>query len=332
MAPADAETFSYPHKTSSYSYRVPTPPRIVVPPPALNDDALPDITLSALQSAPFLNAVNYSNLVSSNAVLEWSYECRRKAQMILPYLFLGPMTAAKDEMFLRNGAELIGDGKVGGGIKRTPLNGAVAHGRVKHNIEGGITMVLGIRQKHCFESKLMHGALRIPQSMGIVCETVDLASNQDLIHQFPQTTALINAHLAQYYTLHNRLGKVLVVCESGNERSAGVVAAYLMETHMDVDFIKAMQLVQAQRFCANFDDAMKRLLQGYWDLVCAKRQVAATTHEVGGGGGDMIAGVVGKAKRRLQRDEEDELMGGVDEDDVERFGGRSFAPFMDQSL
>ena len=118
MAPTDVETFSYPHKTAEYSYRVPTPPRIVVPPPALNSDSLPEITLNALRSANFLNGVSYNNLVSQNALLEWTYERRREAQMILPYLYLGPMTAAKDDRFLRGET-----GNLGGG--------------------GGITMLLG---------------------------------------------------------------------------------------------------------------------------------------------------------------------------------------------
>ncbi|KAK5121678.1 hypothetical protein LTR85_004850 [Meristemomyces frigidus] len=310
MAPANVETFSYPHKTSEYSYRVPTPPRIVVPPPALNSDALPEITINALRSANFLNQVNYNNIVTQNAMLEWTYERRREAQMILPYLYLGPMTAAKDERFLRGGKGHIAGG---GGT--------------------GITMLLGVRQKYTFESKLMNGALRKAEELGIESHTVDLASNQDLIHNFPSTTALINDHLARVHKATGQLGKVLVFCESGNERSAGVVAAYLMETHVDVDFIKAMQLVQAQRFCANFDDALKRLLQGYWDILCAKREVAAV--EGLASGFNYVANGYGssstKTKRSLQRDD-DEEMDGATEDDLERFGGRTFAPFMDQAL
>ncbi|KAK3669307.1 hypothetical protein LTR78_010806 [Recurvomyces mirabilis] len=311
---AEFETLSYPHKTSEYTYRVPTPPRIVVPPPTLNSDALPSITLSALQSANFLNNINYTNLVTQNALIEWTYERRREAQMILPFLYLGPMTAAKDESFLR---------------------GETGHGVGETRVPGSITMVLGVRQKHSFESKLMHGALRKPRALGIVCETVDLANNQDLIQKFPQTTAMINDHLAQYFRQTGKTGKVLVVCESGNERGAGVVAAYLMGTHTDVDFIKAMQLVQAQRFCANFDDAMKRLLQGYWDILCATRQVAAVNESNHDSNGTVTVPLSGpqnaSTKRGLQRDE-DEDMDGIDEDDLERFGGRTFAPFTDQTL
>ncbi|TKA30126.1 hypothetical protein B0A50_02845 [Salinomyces thailandicus] len=310
MAP-DVETFSYPHKTAEYSYRVPTPPRIVVPPPAINSDSLPAITLNALRSANFLNEVNYNNIVSQNAVLEWTYERRRDAQMILPYLYLGPMPACKDERFLR--------GETG----HAPGSG------------GGITMVLGVRQKYSFESKLMTGALRKAQDMGIESHTVDLGGNQDLIHNFPATTALVNEHLARVHQATGQVGKVLVFCESGNERSAAVVAAYMMETHVDVDFIKAMQLVQAQRFCANFDDALKRLLQGYWDILCAKRQVdkvntgAFGTMQSASNGAAAVSPA--KTKRALEQDHS-EGMDCMDDDDLERFGGRTFAPFMDMSL
>lgn len=298
----DIETFSYPHKTADYTYRVPTPPRIIVPPPALNNDSLPDITLDVGRSASFLSGINYNNIITQNAPLDWTYERRREAQMVLPYLYLGPMTAAKDEAFLR---------------------GEKGHAQAE-GVCRGITLMLGIKQRQNYTSKLMTGALKKAQELGVECRTVDLASNQDLIRAFPQTTALINDHLSWVRSTTDQLGKVLVFCESGNERSAGVLAAYLMEVHTDVDYIKAMQLVQAQRFCANFDDAMKRLLQGYWDILCARRQVDVT-------GMYPLASSLSKSKRVLARDDDDE-MEDADGDDAERFDGRSFAPFVDQPL
>nr|POE94403.1 serine/threonine/tyrosine-interacting protein a [Quercus suber] len=311
------DLLAYPHKTAEYSYRVPTPPRIVVPPPALNAEALPEITLRALESADFLNNVNYSNIVTQNALLDWNYERRRKAQLILPYLYLGPMTAAKDETFLRGYAER-----------------PVHDGEVSPQTIEPITMILGVRQKFGIQNKLMSGVLNKADQMGITAHTVDLASNQELIQAFPKTTSLINDHLAAVYRKTGQLGRVLVFCESGNERSAGVVAAYLMETHIDVDHIKAMQLVQAQRFCANFDDSMKRLLQGYWDILCARRQVA--TVDIPHQDRDPCNGTrtlvnTSTSKRSLVRDE-DEVMSGVDEDDMARFEGRNFQPFKDSSL
>ncbi|KAM0724269.1 hypothetical protein Q7P37_000151 [Cladosporium fusiforme] len=290
MSTATEAPLSYPHRNDDYAYRVPTPPRIVVPPPALNAHALPDIDLGA-SSNSFAPSGPYPNLIPTNVIFDWSYERRREAQMILPYLYLGPMTAAKDEAWMR---------------------------------KEGITMVLGVRQKHDFVSKLMDGALRRTQAAGMEARTVDLANNQDLIHAFPDTTAMINSHLSQVHNATGNMGKVLVFCESGNERSVGVVAAYLMETHADVDYIKAMQLCQAQRFCVNFDDPMKRVLQGYWDILCARRSVAATTSTAG----QASPNGPGKSKRSLERDA-DEDMDGMDVDDLERFGGRTFTPFAD---
>lgn len=301
MAHHDSSILSYPHKADIYTYRTPTPPRIVVPPPALNADAVPEIAISAMRNSSykFLQKVNYNNLVQQNAPLEWAYERRREAQTILPFLCLGPMTAAKDEAWLQR---------------------------------EGVTMLLGVRQKHTFESRLMNSALKVAEKLGLEHHTIDLASNQDLIQSFSHNTHLVNDHLARTHQASNgqQLGKVLVFCESGNERSAGVVAAYLMETHEDVDYIKAMQLCQAQRFCVNFDDGMKRLLQGYWDILCAKRAVSATaTSDIPIQNG---SGLNAASKRGLDRDDEADEDMEVDDDDMERFGGRTFAPFVDMPL
>lgn len=298
---ADSHTIYYPHRNSHSTYRVPTPPRIVVPPPPLNDDALPDITLKTLKDSTFLDSVAYHNIVTQNALIEWTYERRREAQLILPYLYLGPMTAAKDEAWLKR---------------------------------EGITCVLGVKQKGAFEARLMSGALKKAENMGIEVQAVELGSNQDLIQCLPTTTGMIYNHVSRRLQNTGQLGKVLVVCESGNERSAGVVAAYLMETHDDLDHIKAMQLCQAQRFCANFDDNMKRLLQNYWDILCARRTVT-TGHDshLQHNAQSAINGSTPGGKRSLECDaDEDEEMGGVDKDDIERFGGRTFAPFVDQPL
>jgi serine/threonine/tyrosine-interacting protein len=282
---------SYPHRNADYAYRVPTPPRIVVPPPALTHDAHPDIKLGASKFLPMATDA-YANILSSDPVLEWNYERRREAQLVLPYLYLGPMTVAKDEAWM---------------------------------LRESITMVLGVRQKHEFSFKLMDAALSRVHAVGIETKTVDLANNMDLIQAFPHTTEMINSHLSRHHSSTGALGKVLVFCESGNERSAGVVAAYLMETHQDVDYIKAMQLCQAQRFCVNFDDSMKRLLQGYWDILCAKSSVAAEAMK-------QSQNPDVRSKRGLERQEEDGGDGCMQDDDLERFGGRTFVPFADAPL
>ena len=302
---ADSSVLRHPFRNDHYTSRVPTPPRIVVPPPALNSDALPDISIKAIQSSTyaFLQGVDYDNLIQTNPPLDWTYERRRQAQTILPFLCLGPMTAAKDEKWLQ---------------------------------EQGVTMLLGVRQKHNFQSRLMQGN-KTAERLGIEAQSVDLSDNQDLIRNFQHINHMINDHLSRTHQATNgqRLGKVLVYCESGNERSAGAVAAYLMEAHQDVDHIKAMQLCQAQRFCVNFDDSMKRLLEGYWDIISAKRAVQeqqaegvknmrANGHAVNGANNLPAP----RAKRGLERDDDEDadMEGG---DDMERFGGRTFVPFND---
>ncbi|KAF2479575.1 protein-tyrosine phosphatase-like protein [Neohortaea acidophila] len=301
---ASSDTYFLAHPTSTSSYAIPAPPRIVVPPPALTHDNRPDIPLTSIVPSALDSIFDLRNLLQYNPVFEWTYERRRDAQLILPYLYLGPMTAAKDEEWLKR---------------------------------EGITAILAVRQKGAFESKLMNSALRKAEALGLQFQALDVAGHAELIQLFPQTTQWIHQHVTSVYEQYQAMGKVLVFCESGNERSAGVVAAYLMETHVDVDYIKAMQFVQAQRFCVNFDDGMKRLLQGYWDILCARRAVAASAaaaEQNGEGGEDVMSGVVqngqSRGKRALEHDGEgDEMVDGDDTADMARFDGRSFAPFVD---
>lgn len=285
-------------RADEYSYRVPTPPRIVVPPPSVNAAVPADFNLAAPANNEFLANISYENLGASN-LLDWSYERRREAQSVLPFLYLGPLNAAKDRVFLQ---------------------------REK------ITMMIGIRQRQSFESRIMNAALRVADELGIHKTTVDLNDNRELVGAFSSINNTINQHLSQIYKLHAtghsdqpEMGRVLVFCDTGNERSAGVVAAYLMETHESVDYIKAMQICQSQRFCVNFDDGMKRLLQGYWDILKAQRDVFA-------GGGDSQATMSFPfriAKRSLETDA-DEDMEEADED-ADRFERRNFAPFVNTS-
>jgi hypothetical protein len=226
-------------------------------------------------------------------------------------------------------------------------------------VSNGTTMLVGIAQKQPTAKRLMMSALQVVERMGLEHHLIDVADNQDLIHNFPEITHLINTHLLRTWDQgRGRLGQVLVFCESGNERSACVIAAYLMETHDDVDHIKAMQLCQAQRFCVNFDDSSKRLLQGYWDILCAKRAVAngammqvvqaaassaafASPAALSGVAATVMpsqtpfggnATVQSRPKRTLERDGDSDDLMEQDDDDEQRFVGRSFAPFVDDSV
>lgn len=244
----------------AWSYRVPSPPRLGVPPPALNDRGLPDLHLhladhdsepNGFANVEFLKTVTYDNLVTANVLLDWKYEHRRNAQQILPFLFLGPVTAARDAAFLQ---------------------------------KEGITLVLAVRNTLSARAKLLLS--KDAAALGIDTTTVDVAGNQELIAAFPSGIEIINQHLSYMYQLRQDQaqqiiksstgtsppGRVLVFCESGNERSAALIIAYIMAM-FSVDWVKATQFVQAQRFAVSIDDATKQLLQTYESMLKAKRDV-----------------------------------------------------------
>ena len=252
-----------PHSPAQkWSYRVPSPPRVVIPPPALDEYGMPDFGLdqdafvnpdnNGFGNVGFLKTVTYDNFLIAGSFTEWRYEERRKAQNVLPFMYLGPISVARDVNFLRS---------------------------------QGITMVLAVRNTTSAQAKLLGS--KAAAELGIEGRTVDVAGNQELIAAFPRGIDIINAHLSTMYEIQQSTeaqgmsassrassapGKVLVYCESGNERSASLVAAYIMAMY-SIPVAKAIQIVQNQRFCVAFDDASKVLLQTYGAILQAKRDV-----------------------------------------------------------
>lgn len=311
--------FSGSHKRHhEYSYRLPTPPRIVVPPPTVTNE-LPELSVAATNPSDeaidtaFLKELDLENIIQRNTLLEWSYERRRQAQVILPWLYLGPLTAAKDQAFL---------------------------------LSEGITMVLAVRSRE----NTMNGAIQASRSVCREVYTVEAPSYAVLIRNFPSTAKMINRHIARMHkstaaTGNPQLGKVLVFCESGNEKSAAVVAAYLMELLNDFDHIKSMQVCQAQRFCVNFDDSVKNILRAYWDILQAKRAVhhSRTVLLQPIPPSDGLREIVGRYQNRqvpemkqkrtidhtMEEEDDMEMGDGHDPPDVLRFIGRDNTPFQD---
>lgn len=304
-----------------YTYRLPTPPRIVVPPPTLTTD-VPELQVAGVDPAEdintnFLQEMNLESIIAKNTLLDWSYERRRHAQMILPWLYLGPLNAAKDREWLKS---------------------------------EGITMVLAIRS----QARTMANTMQIAKEACGQVESVVAATYFELVGQLSYATRLINQHVAKIRRMteatgNPQLGKVLVFCESGNEKSAAVVAAYLMEILDDFDFIKSMQVCQAQRFCVNFDDNIKNILQNHWDILVARRSVAQSRSELLSSTAltnglqqvtqhpsqqshlqaPQLSSL--KVKRSVEdMDDDMDMSDGGDPMDVLRFQGRDVTPFMDQ--
>lgn len=280
-----------PHSPAQgWSYRVPSPPRVIIPPPIVDARGVPNINIHHHQSSgdfesngftntEFLKTVTYDNFVIVNSMLDWKYEYRRQAQQILPFLSLGPISAARDINYLKS---------------------------------HGITMVIAVRNTMSAHAKLLGS--KAATELGIESKAIDVAGNQELIAAFPRGIELINTHLSAMYSVQKSKhaegtasptnwssitpGKVLVYCESGNERSAALVAAYIMAMY-STRLTKAVQIVQAQRFAVAFDDAMKVLLQTYETILQAKRDVL----QAGNGLSNQVTGTrndIHGSDRRMQ--------------------------------
>jgi serine/threonine/tyrosine-interacting protein len=246
-------------RTSAYSLRAPQTPHIHIPIlPTEAEIELPshlDFDTEDLTSADLKNVAQVRH-VAVDQTSKWKYEWRRSAQMILPFLYLGPLVAAKDKDFLK---------------------------------EARITMLLVIRDSKSAQARLLN-ADKVATELGIASEALDVAGAQELIAAFPFAIRTINDHLLSVY--HNQeisssnsanesatssqntssRGKILVFCESGNERSACVVVAYIMATY-GMGLAKAVQFVQSQRFCVALDDAMKGILWSWHEILQARRDV-----------------------------------------------------------
>ncbi|KAF2634552.1 hypothetical protein P280DRAFT_538592 [Massarina eburnea CBS 473.64] len=302
---------SHTHKRHhEYTYRLPTPPRIVVPPPSLGTEP-PELHFTGLRATDaeldtsFLREFSLDSILQKNAMIEWQYEKRRQAQRILPWLYLGPLAAAKDREYLAR---------------------------------EGITMVFAIRATQNSMNGILQSAKEVCQEVA----AIEAPNFFQLTGKLGEATRIVNTHVAKYRkhteaTGNAQLGKVLLFCESGNEKSAAVAAAYLMETLDDFDYIKSMQVCQAQRFCVNFDDTVKLCLRSYWDILVARRSVSKSQSELLESAAlenRLLEVPNPNPKRSIHdtRDDDDDddadMLDGRDPSDVLRFEGRDFMPFM----
>lgn len=209
-----------------------------------------DYTSNQFGNPAFLQALITDGSVTFNhKMLDWKYANRREAQMVLPFLFVGPLSAAKDEAFVR---------------------------------ETGFTLLISVRNNAPGSARMLD-ACKLAEKYGIEYYNLDIDSPTDMIRKFPAAIKAINDHLekstmecsshksANFQSMSIG-GKVLVFCETGNEKSASLVAAYLMAV-FGIDEITAMQTVQSQRFSMCMDDTVKIALGTFGSLLTAKRDV-----------------------------------------------------------
>ncbi|KAF3904920.1 hypothetical protein ABW20_dc0108701 [Dactylellina cionopaga] len=335
------------HPTLPWSNGIPSPPRILVPPPTLINDPVhrsryprQPLSFGSQPNNPSAS-LSSSQLLANSGILpttlqDWRYESRREAQQILPHLYLGPLAAAKDLDYLRR---------------------------------ENISLLIAIRNNVTARARLLNAYTEIAKDPELKArvsfESVDVSGNAELIASFPIASKLIDDHLyrdAPPNFVRRKLnglpeqppniGKTLLYCESGNERSAAVCAAYIMQ-HINCTAVQAIQVIQGRRFCVCFDDAMKYLLTGYEPIWMARRDVeiqqgidrdlsalapsSRSSHLGNGLGNNSHENRMPpkKSKRGIEEAYDDEEMGEGDpslhtEHDAARFEKREgIAPFSD---
>lgn len=208
----------------------------------------------------FLNAlITNGSVTLTHTMLDWKYEHRRQAQMVLPFLYLGPLSAAKDKKFVS---------------------------------ETGFTLLMSIRSMASGPAHAIDAAKMTVHHHGVRAYNLDVDWPTYLIRIFPAGIKVINDHLedttnAHEFSVHENFrsgsirGKVLIFCETGNDRSAAFVTAYLMAV-FNVDVVTAIQIVQSQRFSICFDEPTRSALATFETLLAAKRDVGRANRTLNG--------------------------------------------------
>ncbi|KAI1161760.1 protein-tyrosine phosphatase-like protein [Nemania serpens] len=312
--------------TAPYTKRAPSPPALLIPP---GDWATPvkivpryDNVDPAALSARDLAIITQNGLeqVAYDSAPHWAYESRRVAQPILDFLYLGPLNVVRNRPWLR---------------------------------EQGITMVLAARDSRQAGMNLM-AVDSLARDLGIEAHAIDVAGYHELTRAFPSAVRIINDHMLRIYreqAVENlsvdarrdatmaiseasfRRGKVLVFCETGNNRSAAIVCAYLMAV-LGMGAVQACQFVTYKRMCAYMDEDLKHTLVAYGDILLAQRTVHH--HELGSVPVPVPVPAPKRTKRGIEETidaDGDDVMTGIDRhqgSDRDRFVGRvPFAPFVD---
>lgn len=291
-----------------FSGRAPSPPFVHVPTISGHDDPSSVIKPSYHPTDARLSVGDIEIITggrtqhASNVRLrdEWRYEHRHVAQKILDYLYLGPTSAVRNLAWLK---------------------------------EHKITMLLVARDTSMvgMRSARMEKAVA---ELGVELTYVNLAHGRELIQIFAGTVDLINQHVLRLNTdakldPNTKPGKVLVMCDTGNERSAAIVTAYIMAM-FGRDMVSAIQFVSAQRFCANYDETVKWLLLAYDDILQAKRMTTMTTLASRPGNAQTQPAVSKKRGIKEMADVDEE--GDVDMD-MARYEDRpGFVPFIQENM
>ncbi|KAJ9663015.1 hypothetical protein H2198_001007 [Neophaeococcomyces mojaviensis] len=276
------------------------PPSTILEPADFNNDN----GILRLQCKPFvLHSSTYGNpdllrIMSSMPLppvsytaskYNWDYKKRREAQAILPFLYLGQSTNARDADYLRN---------------------------------NGITMVIAVRSAQSARARPKGlNPAQFPSCAGLETTTFDVDSPYDIITRIKPVLKMMTNHLERHSgeTTINQLedigGRILVFCETGNERSPVLVAAYLMLVY-GISWGESLNYIMARRFSVCLPSGMNEMLKTWEGMLQAESQIAAVVHNNNAQNSPTRLQINGRTNKRLIDDayDSDETM--TDEHEV----------------
>lgn len=365
-------------RAAPYDTRPPSPPTIDIP--ATRTMGRNSVTLIPsprnLDPALFDLDSDYKQIITSglrtqeaiDQASNWEYSARRSAQVVVEdSIYLGPLSVVRDKAWMESQGVtmvvVVRDRIVG----LTGLMGGLKLGGQGQGQGQGSPVQQQKLQKKEGEvpvprpaPTLGPAAKKVCEELGVQVEAIAVSGLQELIREFPKLNEKIVRHLISVHmrTSGAQEGKVLVCCETGNDRSAAVVVAYLVEV-WGADLITALRFVLYRRFCVACDDNTRRYLKNYEDILEAKRmrwQGQGANGKSAGNGGVAAADerkTPSKLKRQLAAegdhdDEEDRKDGEGDyqmqdhnnanspgtrwsEEAAQKARGRHFAPFLERS-
>ncbi|KAI0159647.1 phosphatases II [Xylariaceae sp. FL1272] len=311
-----------------YAQRPPSPPAVELISPFGKFSAIKHTPTYDNVDPKFLSREEWAFLTRDGHELRafdcvgtWTYQDRHKAQEIVDGMYLGSSRTARDRQWLQ---------------------------------ETGITMLIAARDSQQASANIMDVS-KVAQALRIEAAYVDVSGYQELIASFPATMRKINAHKLRFH--QNQIAnaekrgqreidptclpraKILIFCETGNERSAIVVAAYLMAVYGMCAQIACSFVVQ-NRFCASLPDESKQMLLAYEQVLKAQRHVNHYELAAAQQGTNINRSVIVKKSKRgidetVDGEQDTDMDGdsgtsGAEELDRDRFLDRpAFVPFRD---
>lgn len=278
-----------------YTNGPPSPPLIPVPVPGRGRESRPFVELvpksTNLANTPGLRCVHE---IAHEGSEDWNYEQRWTAQPIVDGLYLGPTNVVRDHDYLHS---------------------------------NGITMVVVVCSNWVKNTRLKSVTMA-EEFLRLDTEYIALENDAQIIHDLQKVFGVFAAHGKRLEHL-GKQSKILVTCETGNDRSAAVVAAFIMALYGET-MITVLQFMSLKRFCISFSEDTKRMLLAWQDIVAASSSLQQHNSSLVDGPSVPLQPTDLPARKRSRERSPDIEMG--TDDDSERFVGREdFVPFIDNN-